>query len=507
MKASIHISPCNNGSHTLVLRATVLLLLVGPASLITTVRLRAQEPAVRVEMFSFRPDGYVSIENTRGNTRVETWAKEKVHVIAEKKTPTGSPLVSSELVLSSEDNRIRIECKRAGEPGPLNLTVFIPRRSHLQVTGGDSPVEVTGSVASAVVETTGGNIEYRMPASDDARVVMHSARGNVRSTLKLTSYDRAGVRSIQGRLGQGNAPIILNSQSGDISLIPAPAAPAMAVVIDLPQSSSARRPEPQHGRYGKNGDRPPDRQTGRQTAPTADTRGVDQDDPDDPNSIAAPPSQRHQRPAASHPPDRQVIISQDDSHQQSTTSGRNGPLSGPRQETRNSSGSIGVGVRVIRPDSPAGRADDSQQRTSIPDDSRADSSPAQRAPDSTYDQSYPDRDVRPAQSTAPHSRPAPDSSDSGARSRSRDSASRPRSDYGQGTSTRDDSGRDSHGEIAHAGTQPNTPPVLRRDNASDPGATAGAARTSSNNNGGEEAIVLNTSLVSLNVSVTNRSGK
>jgi hypothetical protein len=65
-----------------------------------TFGLNAQEPSLRVEMFSFRSDGYVRVENLRGATRIQTWSSQKVHVIAEKKYPSGRPLDGVVQVLS-----------------------------------------------------------------------------------------------------------------------------------------------------------------------------------------------------------------------------------------------------------------------------------------------------------------------------------------------------------------------------------------------------------------------
>src|SRR6185295_11412750 len=49
-----------------------------------------------------------------------------------------------------------------------------------------------------------------------------SSRGVVRSTAALAVTERTGAQSLQGRLGGGLAPIILNSQAGNITLTPGP---------------------------------------------------------------------------------------------------------------------------------------------------------------------------------------------------------------------------------------------------------------------------------------------
>ncbi|HET9532407.1 MAG TPA: VWA domain-containing protein [Blastocatellia bacterium] len=434
----------------------------------STSALNTQEPAVRVEMFSFKSDGYVRVENLRGPTRIQTWNSQKVHIIAEKKSPSGGPLNSSEMSLSTDENAVYIESKHTGDPGRIDITVYIPRRSHLQVTGGEWPVEVTGSLASAVVETVSGSIEFQLPKSADARVAMHSMRGSVRSTLTLTSYERAGPHAVQGRLGRGSAPIILNSQSGDIALKPAPDAPAIATIIDLPKTRGRRTGSAAH--------EPPRKQDGDQSPrkpPDAGPAG--RTDPDDPNSISTPPARLPRGSSAPPAADDQVTIASGGQSQQSGSATQNGPLSGTRRERYESSGGIYAGVRVIRP--------------GLPDDSQS----------SSHGQQFPDS---PPAANSRNSPDPPSGSTDGSLdprvSQSRRHRPSPSPDYKTGVPDT---------EIASAEPRPSSPPVLGRDNASSPASERAGDRVSSSANRRGDAIVLGTSVVSLNVSVTDRKGK
>jgi VWFA-related protein len=451
-------------------------------------------------MFSFRSDGYVRVENLRGITRIQTWNNQKVHIIAEKKSPSGGPLNSSELILSSDENTISIESMRAGDQGRIDITVYMPHRSHLQATGGEWTVEVTGSLASAVVETVGGNIKYQLPRSADARVAMHSVRGSVRSTLTLTSYERAGLRNIQGRLGRGSAPIILNSQSGDIILQPAPATPAIATVIDLPQGGSARQPRGSWDVRG--GHQPPNRQATNQSSQQPINRSrTDQIDPGDPNSIAIPPAQQPRGSSAPRAADNQVTIASGGQSRQSDSATQNGPLPGGRRERHDRSGGITAGVTIIDPDAKAGRPDDWRYKSTTPDDQQSSALPRQPAPYSTRDQSDGNRDVQtdlPPVSN-PKSIPEPRSSRTNSSSRPHDSPSR--------STLPADRVNDSNTEIISAEAGPSTPPTLRRDNAGNPSIPRAGERVSSAGNRDGETIVLGTSVVNLNVSVTDRKGR
>lgn len=187
---------------------------------VASITLHAQGSAVRVESFSLKPGGEVVVENPRGATRVESWEAETVRVVAEKKAPGATSIEPGELVLMGAQNSILVQCKPGA--GRVDLTMYVPHGSQLQVTGGAWPVDIDGALSRATVETTSGNIAYRLASNDDARVSMRTATGTVRSTVALTVVDRAGTHSLQGQIGTGAARVILNSQSGNVTLMPGP---------------------------------------------------------------------------------------------------------------------------------------------------------------------------------------------------------------------------------------------------------------------------------------------
>src|SRR5262245_40536797 len=135
----------------------------------------AQSSNIRMETYQFKPNGQVRVENKRGGTRIEVWDDWSVQIVAEKKS--GKPLDPGDLALMAAENSLLIQCRDAGAADRVDVEVFVPRRSHLELVGGSFPVDINGSLGSAVVETTTGNIAYRLPVSDSARVAMHSERG------------------------------------------------------------------------------------------------------------------------------------------------------------------------------------------------------------------------------------------------------------------------------------------------------------------------------------------
>src|ERR1044071_8052294 len=180
----------------------------------------AQASATRIESFDLSAGGQVRVENMRGAIRIDVWEMPTVRVVAEKRTPVGAALEPNELLLMGIQNTITVQCRQSNRAGRVDLTVTVPRQSQLQVVGGAWPVEVNGALAGAVVQTTSGAIAYRIPANDDATVSMRTARGLARSTAPLAVSSHNSAQSIEGRLGSGIAPIILNSESGNITLSP-----------------------------------------------------------------------------------------------------------------------------------------------------------------------------------------------------------------------------------------------------------------------------------------------
>ena len=181
----------------------------------------AQEPATRVETFTLPIGGTVRIENARGATQVRAWDARTVRVIAEKKGDGSARIDPSELVLMSAGNMVVVDCKQSNRGGRIDVTAYVPRQCRVEITGGSSAVDVSGSLSGALIQTTTGNIGYAVPQLDDAQVSMHSTRGNVRSAIPLKAMDRSGSHWLQGTLGQGKGQIVLNSEAGNINLMAA----------------------------------------------------------------------------------------------------------------------------------------------------------------------------------------------------------------------------------------------------------------------------------------------
>jgi VWFA-related protein len=471
--------------------------------IINTSTLRAQGTAVRAETFALNSGGQVRVENARGATRIEAWEDQTVRVVAEKRTPAGSSLDPNELVLMSIQNTVYVQCKQSARAGRIDLTVYIPRQSHLRVTGGAFSVEVSGSLASAVIETTTGAIAYRLPGDDDARIAMRSSRGVVRTSIPLVVQERTGAQSLQGQLGSGAASIMLRSLAGSITLAPGPNLGAVARALNDQQSVNATgnhaATDPALSRSSREVASPRTSVARPTHTDAASDRDIQQEDVEmrGDNDVPLSPGRRSS-PGSSSPPasgnGSVVFAGGDRSDDASLTVQGRGPFVRPREERRTSGGSSGLKIRII----PAGRPLSQSQENDDPiydrqdDDAQIDNQPG----------SY-GGNTRGSEPADPGSRTNRSGSNDSANGRY-NSQNNQRSVFSPraGKGSADDVEAPPE-EIASARTKR---PVLQRESSNNEPDAEAAPASATENGSGDEAIVLKAALVNLNVSVTNRSG-
>jgi VWFA-related protein len=522
---------------------------------------RAQGTAVRTETFSLKPGGEIVVENARGATRVESWDYQTVRVLAEKRAP-GSSIEPGELVLMGAQNSLIIQCRQGSDR--IDLTLYVPHGAQLQVTGGSWPVDVGGVLSSVIVETTSGNIAYRIPSNDDARIAISSALGTVRSTIPLAAVERTGTRSLRGQMGNGTAQIILNSQSGSVALTPAPNSAAVARVfskqpaaqatgMDSSSNAAPARPEVESRRAAS-------------SSSAVNRDSVQQDEPVGRDAVSS--SQTVQSNGS-------VVFAGADRSDDSSSTTRSGPFVRPRAERNTSSGGSGLKVRIIPSSSPhssqdaAGSANDQANDADYTNGSNPSSTGSSSASNpgggnsstgGSIDFAGNDRaDVgtsnsrigplerdrqkrdtgggnsglrvriipaNPSLSRTRDSSPIYDQQDASAHQSSpvdssTNSASQTRADQtarsngyvqrrANPTVARPVESADAEpafDRIASADSRENAPPVLRTNKTDDSSGTfvTGDAETKVKG-ADEEAVVLKAALVSLNVSVTNRAG-
>jgi VWFA-related protein len=468
---------------------------------------QAQASATRIESFDLNADGLIRIENMRGAIRIDVWEMPTVRVIAEKRLPVGATLEPNELLLMGIQNTITVQCRQSNRAGRIDLTVTVPRQSQLQVVGGAGPVEVNGSLAGAVVQTTSGAIAYRIPVNDDAMISMRTARGLVRSTAPLAQLSRSGGQGIEGRLGTGAAPIILNSEAGNITLTPGANISQAAKAMDsLRRANAANHQAPA---TGNNAQSPPFSRPSQNRgttslggAPTSgdarSTRGDDDvADSADWSAGAQSPVPGNANAAngtsgTSTGGSNMVDFAGSDRSNDSAAEYKTGKFSRPVQQRQASSGNSGLRVRII----PSGTA---------LNHSRGTSGPTYQSPNDPY---APNADSSNGTDTrgGAQSSQAYDYGNAGATS-ARPSAY----DVQRGPAIRrtplpelPDSDQPATASRANRSAQP---PALHRSDNGTPGDSPQPASVASATNADEDAVVLKSALVNLNVSVTNRSGQ
>lgn len=527
-----------------------------------SVTIRAQSTSMRVETFSLKPNGEVAVENPRGAIRVETWDSKTVRVLAEKKSPAGSSIEPGELVLMGAQNSIIVRCRQGS--GRIDITLYVPHSAQLQVTGGVWPVDISGTLAAAVVDTTSGNIAYRLPPNDDARVAMRSALGTVRSTIPLTGVERGGTHSLTGQVGTGAARVILNSQNGNVTLNPGLPMSAVARASKSEIGVSTGTQPSQSIRGASDGD---SQSNGAQQAGV--TSATQKGDPvlrDDTSSSEPAANNRTTRSRSS------IDFAGSDRSDDSSMTATSGPFTRPRSERNTSGGNSGLSVRIIPSNgsprasrNPAGsvfdQANDEEETkqgsasangsstasgspnaggTNNPSSGSIDFAGTDRADVGTSKAKVGklerDRQIKntsggnsglrvriiPADSPPGPSRQAtsvfdqrdnaPDGTSTGASRQGTPqtgSAKSARPDgYGPaGTNgRRGDSTARADDEIASNNSRAGAPPVLNRSRSEDSNAPLTNATETTAKSSDEEAIVLKAALVNLNVSVTNRAG-
>lgn len=197
------------------LSSVVLLLLL---LLIFSPALQATKYEILDQSFEFKTGGTVKIDNPSGEVKVEVWAEELVHVTAKKIEPPATPVALSDIAFFSTKSQLHIKAQPAEKTSRIDLTVYVPRNTSLRILTSNGAVQIKGALASALVETSSGNIRLESPPSQDADVVMTTTSGAIRAEIPIDPYGTPTNKSLQGKLNSGGNPVILRSTSGNIQL-------------------------------------------------------------------------------------------------------------------------------------------------------------------------------------------------------------------------------------------------------------------------------------------------
>src|SRR5829696_9604694 len=166
----------------------------------------------------------VSIENPDGHTEVQTWAGGRLRVVVSGR-PGGGSDPGALTPLRFDDTApaaLKISVSPAPQGRDVSLKVYVPTGVNLTVRGGKGSVTIRGATGSVSVETGSGGISLYLPATADTDLSLRTISGAITSQLPVLFFGPLGSRSLDGRLNQGGAPVILRSESGAIDLLTLP---------------------------------------------------------------------------------------------------------------------------------------------------------------------------------------------------------------------------------------------------------------------------------------------
>jgi VWFA-related protein len=145
----------------------------------------------------------ISLQNTRGTTRVVAEKdREKINLTAESPTNAVS---EADLTVQYENGLLVVAVGEAAKR--VDLTVRVPERARVKVTGKDAAIEVGGNLESAEVSTETGTIYAQVP--DEAikyNFLWTQSRPRYLSDLTLEAVkERAGGKfALKGNLGEAD---------------------------------------------------------------------------------------------------------------------------------------------------------------------------------------------------------------------------------------------------------------------------------------------------------------
>jgi VWFA-related protein len=199
-----------------VFAATLFSLLATISCFAQNVRSNAFE-GVQIELPA---NGHIRVENQFGEVAAEVWKEKYVSVSA---TIEGTiPFARSPVVIDKTSQLLGIRIiRRPTDPvAAVRVTIKFPERTHVEVLTSKGLVSLRGTPLWASVKSVSGEIGVEFSGPADTDIIAKSVTGVVKSDLPQLLSSSGHV--LQASLGNGAQTLRLNTQSGNISLFPAP---------------------------------------------------------------------------------------------------------------------------------------------------------------------------------------------------------------------------------------------------------------------------------------------
>lgn len=171
----------------------------------------AQDSGVRTEL----PDnGNLRVENLRGGINLEVWNESYVSITA----ITNGQLSRKAAIIERTDKLLSVRVAPASNSSEgVLLTVKIPTRTHAAIITSSGTVNIRDMPAALLAQTKSGPIHAEFSPNSDASLIATSSRGAITSSLSTLSAP-SGSGVLRTRLGNGDRPVRLSSESGAIIL-------------------------------------------------------------------------------------------------------------------------------------------------------------------------------------------------------------------------------------------------------------------------------------------------
>jgi VWFA-related protein len=168
----------------------------------------------------FPAGGQLRIENELGEVSAETWNEKYISVAT---TEGGAAAKGSSVVIENRGQGLIIRVvRRKAVPltsvVPINLAILIPESARVEVITRSGPASLRGMPASATINSVSGDVKVELPANANVDLVARATRGLVKSDLPRLAG--ANTHVLQARLGTGRQPLKLNTDTGNITLVP-----------------------------------------------------------------------------------------------------------------------------------------------------------------------------------------------------------------------------------------------------------------------------------------------
>lgn len=163
--------------------------------------------------------GHIRIENKFGEVAAEVWKEKYVSVSA---TIVGTrPFARSPVLIDNTKQLLGIRIiRRPTDPvAAVRVTIKLPETAHIEIITGKDPAFLRGTPSWASLTSTSGEVQVDFLGPPEADIIARSVTGLVKSELPQLWSNTGHV--LQARIGSGAQTLRINTQSGNISLLPA----------------------------------------------------------------------------------------------------------------------------------------------------------------------------------------------------------------------------------------------------------------------------------------------